>query len=32
MWLEFDPQGGHEQAGRRPALCFRPPATTDFGA
>ena len=24
MWLEFDPQAGHEQAGRRPALVLSP--------
>lgn len=23
-WLEFDPQAGHEQAGRRPALVISP--------
>ena len=23
-WLEFDPQAGHEQAGRRPALVLSP--------
>ncbi len=21
VWLEFDPQAGHEQKGRRPAIC-----------
>jgi mRNA interferase MazF len=25
-WLEFDPQAGHEQAGRRPALVLSPAA------
>ena len=24
VWLEFDPQVGHEQAGRRPALVLSP--------
>ncbi|MEN8149864.1 MAG: endoribonuclease MazF [Planctomycetota bacterium] len=24
VWLEFDPQTGHEQAGRRPALVISP--------
>lgn len=24
VWLEFDPQAGHEQAGRRPALVISP--------
>ncbi|MBX9770174.1 MAG: endoribonuclease MazF [Candidatus Obscuribacterales bacterium] len=24
VWLEFDPQTGHEQAGRRPALIISP--------
>ena len=24
MWLEFDPQAGHEQAGHRPALVLSP--------
>lgn len=24
VWLEFDPQSGHEQAGRRPALVISP--------
>ena len=24
VWLTFDPQAGHEQAGRRPALCLSP--------
>ncbi len=24
MWLEFDPQAGHEQAGHRPALVISP--------
>lgn len=26
IWLEFDPQAGHEQAGRRPALVLSPHA------
>jgi mRNA interferase MazF len=26
VWLEFDPQSGHEQAGRRPALVVSPTA------
>jgi len=25
VWLEFDPQAGHEQAGHRPALVIRAP-------
>ncbi len=24
VWLEFDPQAGHEQAGRRPAVVLSP--------
>jgi len=24
VWLEFDPQSGHEQSGRRPALVLSP--------
>jgi mRNA interferase MazF len=24
IWLEFDPQAGHEQAGRRPAIVLSP--------
>ena len=24
VWLDFDPQAGHEQAGHRPALVFSP--------
>ena len=24
VWLEFDPQAGHEQAGRRPAVGLSP--------
>jgi mRNA interferase MazF len=24
VWLQFDPQAGHEQAGRRPALTISP--------
>jgi mRNA interferase MazF len=26
VWLSFDPQAGHEQAGRRPALVLSPQA------
>ena len=26
VWLEFNPQAGHEQAGRRPALVISPAA------
>jgi mRNA interferase MazF len=26
VWLQFDPQSGHEQAGRRPALTLSPKA------
>jgi mRNA interferase MazF len=26
IWLQFDPQAGHEQAGRRPALVISPTA------
>lgn len=26
VWLEFDPQAGHEQAGHRPALVLSPAA------
>jgi mRNA interferase MazF len=26
IWLEFDPQAGHEQAGRRPAIVLSPAA------
>ena len=26
VWLQFDPQAGHEQAGRRPALVISPDA------
>ena len=26
VWLSFDPQAGHEQAGRRPALILSPEA------
>jgi mRNA interferase MazF len=26
VWLHFDPQAGHEQAGRRPALVLSPAA------
>jgi mRNA interferase MazF len=24
VWLNFNPQSGHEQAGRRPAVCISP--------
>jgi mRNA interferase MazF len=27
VWLQFNPQAGHEQAGHRPALSFRQQAT-----
>jgi mRNA interferase MazF len=26
VWIDFDPQSGHEQAGRRPALVISPAA------
>ena len=26
IWLEFDPQAGHEQAGHRPAVVLTPKA------
>ncbi|EEG77552.1 type II toxin-antitoxin system PemK/MazF family toxin [Dethiobacter alkaliphilus] len=26
VWLDFSPQSGHEQAGRRPAVCISPNA------
>ncbi len=26
VWIDFDPQSGHEQAGRRPALVVSPAA------
>lgn len=29
VWLEFDPQAGHEQAGRRPAIVLSPKAYND---
>jgi mRNA interferase MazF len=29
VWLEFEPQAGHEQAGRRPALVLSPRAYND---
>lgn len=29
IWLEFNPQAGHEQAGRRPALVLSPRAYND---
>ena len=29
IWLDFDPQLGHEQAGRRPALVLSPRAYND---
>ena len=28
VWLEFDPQAGHEQAGHRPALVISPASYT----
>ena len=27
VWLQFNPQAGHEQAGHRPALVLSPGAT-----
>jgi mRNA interferase MazF len=29
VWLDFDPQMGHEQAGRRPALVLSPASYND---
>jgi mRNA interferase MazF len=29
VWLQFDPQAGHEQAGKRPALVLSPSAYND---
>lgn len=29
VWLEFDPQAGHEQAGHRPALVISPASYND---
>jgi mRNA interferase MazF len=29
IWLEFNPQAGHEQAGRRPALVLSPKTYND---
>ena len=29
VWLDFDPQSGHEQAGRRPAIVLSPRAYND---
>lgn len=29
VWLQFDPQAGHEQAGHRPALVLSPAAYND---
>ena len=29
VWLDFDPQTGHEQAGRRPALVLSPASYND---
>ena len=26
LWLHFSPQAGHEQAGKRPAICLSPKA------
>jgi mRNA interferase MazF len=31
VWLDFDPQTGHEQAGHRPALIISPMIYNDFG-
>ncbi|HHY38596.1 MAG TPA: hypothetical protein GX507_06695 [Clostridia bacterium] len=28
VWLRFEPQAGHEQSGRRPALVVSPKAPT----
>lgn len=28
VWLQFDPQAAHEQAGHRPAVVLSPPAIT----
>ena len=30
VWLEFDPQAGHEQAGHRPALVLSPAKYNDL--
>ncbi len=32
VWLHFDPQAGHEQAGHRPALVVSPSAVTGNSA
>ncbi|TNM62614.1 endoribonuclease MazF [Aliirhizobium smilacinae] len=31
VWLDFSPQSGHEQAGRRPAVVLSPSAYNRFG-
>lgn len=31
VWLDFDPQAGHEQAGNRPALIISPMIYNDVG-
>lgn len=31
VWLEFSPQAGHEQAGRRPAVVLSPASYNRFG-
>ncbi|CAN7451498.1 endoribonuclease MazF [Neorhizobium sp. LjRoot104] len=31
VWLEFSPQAGHEQAGRRPAVVLSPQSYNRFG-
>jgi mRNA interferase MazF len=31
VWLDFSPQSGHEQAGRRPAVVLSPAAYNRFG-
>jgi mRNA interferase MazF len=31
VWLEFSPQAGHEQAGRRPAVVLSPQSNNRFG-
>ena len=30
IWVDFDPQAGHEQGGRRPALVLSPKAYNQF--
>ncbi|MBB6508357.1 endoribonuclease MazF [Rhizobium soli] len=31
LWLDFSPQSGHEQAGRRPAVVLSPASYNRFG-